>query len=341
MSLRIPLTPDQTLQTEFHEIERRLRKLEKATGVGINSSRVLIAGSSGTGTVNLQPIYDRLNDLEAAIAGLPDPITTDFGGVGPASVHGLVPAPGTAVPPSGVAGHVLLEDGTWGFPFRGLIQVATSGEQTAPPYDLIDINAALSAQTLVTGDANISNLYTHGDVEYVDAFWDDLRFPAGGFNPAGSTAPPSVNTSTGLLDFSGTADNIIGGVAQMPHGWKVGSAVQPHIHLWFPTSAVANTRWKFEYDIANVNGNFTNNYGTYTTLSTITVANPGNVKKHVIAAFGELSMTGFTLSACIAWRITRLAASDAADNNTSDLALIEFDLHYQTDSPGSSDEYVK
>ena len=151
MSLRIPLTPDQTLQTEFHEIERRLRRLEKATGVGINSSRVLIAGSSGTGTVNLQPIYDRLNDLEAAIAGIPDPITTDFGGVGPASVHGLVPAPGTAVPPSGVAGHVLLEDGTWGFPLRGLVQVATSGSQIDPPYDVLSIQSALSIVGIASG----------------------------------------------------------------------------------------------------------------------------------------------------------------------------------------------
>lgn len=42
---------------------------------------------------------------------------------------------------------------------------------------------------------------------------DDLRFPASGFNPAGSSAPPTVDTTTGLLTFAGNADNIIGGVA--------------------------------------------------------------------------------------------------------------------------------
>jgi len=143
VSLRIPLTPDQTLQTEFHEIERRLRKLEKATGVQAGSSRVLISGSSGGGTTNLQPIYDRLNALEDAINAIPDPVTNDFGGVGPTSAHGLVPAPGVPEPPTGVAGHVLLEDGTWGFALRGLVLVATSGEQTDPPFDVVTILGGL------------------------------------------------------------------------------------------------------------------------------------------------------------------------------------------------------
>ena len=157
MSLRIPLSPDLTLQTEFHEIERRLRKLEKTTGVtvgGTTSTRLLVSNSTTTGTVNLQPIYDRLNDLENAVANLPEPITTDFGGVGVASVHGLVPAPGTAQPPTGVAGHVLLSDGTWGFPFRGLVQVATSGTESDPALDVITILGGLS----VLGSVQASEL---------------------------------------------------------------------------------------------------------------------------------------------------------------------------------------
>jgi hypothetical protein len=164
VSLRIPLSPDQTLQTEFHEIERRLRKLEKTTGVTAGSSRVLIAGPSGTGVVNLQPIYDRLNDLEAAINGLPAPVTNDFGGVGSGAVHGLVPSPGIYAPPAGIARHVLLEDGTWGFPFRGLVQVVTSGAQTDLPYEVLDINAGLhafylSVGVLEVGDVNVSGTF--------------------------------------------------------------------------------------------------------------------------------------------------------------------------------------
>lgn len=174
---------------------------------------------------------------------------------------------------------------------------------------------------------------------YNDYYWDDLRFAAGGFNPTGSTAPPTEDTSTGLLSFAGNADNIIGGVAQMPHAWKRGSAIRPHLHLIFPTTEAAkNTRWKLEYDIANPNENFVNAYATYTALPVITVANPNNAKKHVLASFAEIDMTGYRESTVVTWRITRLAASDVLDDDTNACILAEFDIHYQIDKTGTATE---
>ena len=170
-------------------------------------------------------------------------------------------------------------------------------------------------------------------------WWDDLRFPAQGINPAGAATDPGVDDDTGTLVFSGTADNLVAGVAQMPHSWAVGTLVRPHIHLRFPTSAAANTRWKFEYDMANRGEDFTNNSGTYTTLATITVANTQNVKRHTSSTFGDLAMTGFRASTIILWKISRLAASDAADDDTNDCLLMEFDFHYQTWRPGTVGEF--
>ena len=172
--------------------------------------------------------------------------------------------------------------------------------------------------------------------------WDDLKFPSQGINPPGAGSDPSVDSTTGLLIFAGNADNIISGVAQMPHSWAEGTVIRPHIHLRFTTAAAdKSTRWKFEYDMANVNGNYVNDYGTYTELSTITVANPNNAKKHVIAGFGDLDLTGYKLSTCLLWRLSRLALSDAADNDTNNCVLIEFDIHLQLDAPGSEQEYIK
>lgn len=166
--------------------------------------------------------------------------------------------------------------------------------------------------------------------------WDDLRFPAQGINPAGAAAPPTVSNTTGMLEFAGNADNVISGIAQLPHAWKKGTAVRPHLHLRFPTSNTGkNTRWKFEYDVASVNDDFVNAYGTLTTLATITVANPANTKKHVIAGFGDLPTTGLRESACIMWKISRLAATDAADDDTNACALLEFDIHYQIEKAGT------
>lgn len=172
--------------------------------------------------------------------------------------------------------------------------------------------------------------------------WDDLTFAASGVNLPGAPADATRDQTTGLLSFAGTLDNVIAGSAQMPHAWKTGSIIRPHIHLRFPTAASGkNTRWKFEYDVANINGTFTHDYGTYTTLATITVANPNSARKSVVASFGDLDMTGFGISACIAWRISRLANSDAVDDDTNAVILTDFDIHYQRDSLGSQAEFTK
>lgn len=169
--------------------------------------------------------------------------------------------------------------------------------------------------------------------------WDDLRFPSQGINPVGLAAPATLDQYGGL-SFSGTVDNAIAGVAQLPHAWKPASIVRPHIHLRFPTAnAGKNTRWRFDYDIASVNGDFTNNHGTLTTLATITVANPNNVKKHVIGSFGDLSMSGFKESCIIHWMVFRLANSDAADDDTNAAVLLEFDIHWQRVKGGTVAEY--
>lgn len=334
LTLRIPLSKDQTLAVEFHEIERRLRKLEKATGTGSNATvRIIQSGGSGGTTVNLTPIIARLDALEATVGAIPDTDFDEFGGVGEESDHGLVPAPGTSEPPTGVAQHLLTEDGTWGFPLRGLIGVATSGEQDTPPYDVVNIQAGLSAASIVAGDIECNDLTVY------TPRWDDLRFPAQGINPSGAAADPGVDDDTGLLVFSGTLDNTIAGVAQMPHTWQAGTAVHPHLHLRFPTSASANTRWSFGYDIANALEDFTNASGTYTALSTITVANPANVNKSVVAGFGDLDMTGFRESAIILWKISRLAFSDGVDDDTNDCLLMEFDIHFLSNKDGTLVEY--
>lgn len=155
MSLRIPLAREQTTPVEFHEIERRLRRLERATGTGVGpNTRVTVIGASGGGTVNLTSILARIEALEDYISTLPNPIETyqDFGGVGATSNHGLVPAPGTSEPPDGLAQHLLTESGTWGFPHRGLLHVVTPGDETSGS-DTVNMQGNLTALGTLSGYA--------------------------------------------------------------------------------------------------------------------------------------------------------------------------------------------
>ncbi len=170
--------------------------------------------------------------------------------------------------------------------------------------------------------------------------WDDLRFPSQGINPTGAAASATRETAVGLLSFSGTVDNFIAGVAQMPHSWRAGTSIRPHVHL-VPINAASgvNTRWKFEYNRANNNENFENAFDSWTELDTITVANPNNAQALLLpSGFGDLDMTGFRESCIILWRLSRLAASDAADDDTGAWYLGEFDIHYRVGKPGTIHE---
>ena len=168
--------------------------------------------------------------------------------------------------------------------------------------------------------------------------WDDLRFPSQGINPPGAASDPVRSTTTGLLEFSGSTDNVICGIAQMPHSWARGSTIYPHLHLRFLTSSATNSRWKLEYHIADNITPFTNSYGIYTDGGTITIANPQNVNKEVLQGFNPIVMAGLKESAVVVWKITRLANSDAADNYTGIVVLLEFDIHFQADKMGTVSE---
>ena len=169
--------------------------------------------------------------------------------------------------------------------------------------------------------------------------YDDLRFPSQAINPPGSALnAPARNATTGLLEFSDITDNVVAGVAQMPHSWKPGTTVYPHVHLLFPLSATGATSiWQFQYDISDSNTPFANILGTYTSQSPVTISAtaPGNPKLEKICAFPPLDMTGMSESAVIMWRVIRQGSS-GSDTDPNIVDLLEFDIHYQVQKFGTT-----
>lgn len=163
--------------------------------------------------------------------------------------------------------------------------------------------------------------------------WEDLRFPAQGINPrGGGTADPDIDTTDGMLLFDDARQEVIAGVAQMPHSWAEGSAVHAHIH-WIPTDETAgNVVWKFDYEVF---GNGTGPTGTYTEVPVTLAADGYSIDEMV-----EIDMTGAQVSYMILWRLSRMGA-DAADTYAEDVKLYELDFHYLIDSLGSEEEYSK
>ena len=167
-------------------------------------------------------------------------------------------------------------------------------------------------------------------------YWEDLRFPAAGINPPGAASDPGRDTTDGRLSFSASATNVIAIQAQMPHAWKEGSVIVPHLH-WSPTNTHGGSvYWRMEYKVANVGETFP---GSFTPVN-ILAAGAGVSDAHQLASFGDIAMTGKRVSCMLLILLSRIGGEGTDDYNAA-CKLNEFDIHYQVDGFGSTLETSK
>ncbi len=169
--------------------------------------------------------------------------------------------------------------------------------------------------------------------------WEDLRVP-GMSTRGGASAPdliafgPSGGLMANSFDGGSTTEEVYFEI-QMPHAWKTGSTIKPHIH-WAPVNANAgNVKWVLEYSWQNMNGA----YGVPVTIS-VTDAAAGTAWQHQLAAFPDISGEGKNISSILVCRLYR-DPGDTADTYGADAALISFDIHYEVDTLGSREPTVK
>jgi hypothetical protein len=130
---------------------------------------------------------------------------------------------------------------------------------------------------------------------------------------------------------------------QLPHDYKQGSDIFPHVH-WSAKAAPGTNRvlWKFEYQWVNHTGTFSNT--TKSTLTGYTLAGTAGrsvaAYEHVITPLGFIAGTDKTISSMLVCRLSRMT-KDSNDNFANNAFLISFDVHFEIDSFGSKDEYVK
>lgn len=182
-----------------------------------------------------------------------------------------------------------------------------------------------------------------GRVKFTPPYWEDLRVPVTATTRGGANDPTFAQlvndggTSQGVYaqNFSAVVEQELFFWVQMPHAWFEGSAIRPHVH-WCPTTAAAGgVVWGLEYTIAKIGAVFPN-----TTIINAIDATSSTALQHELAGFGDLSMTGNTISTQIGCRIFRNVAH-ASDTYAAAAALLEIDFHYQVDAPGSRQETSK
>lgn len=184
----------------------------------------------------------------------------------------------------------------------------------------------------------------NGQIEYIPGGgssivvdgWDDLVQPAAAVNPSGLTSPPAWDSTESAWKFVNGSSKRIDFVWQMPHRWKQESSVKFHIHYFTSDNGSANTYWKLNYRVWNINGTKPSWSGT----EYITLATPGSTN-HVLGDIKTITMSGKTISCVVQAQLTREGGS-GSDTYSGDVFLLSADLHYQSDTTtGSSAESSK
>ena len=174
---------------------------------------------------------------------------------------------------------------------------------------------------------------------YLIDSWDDLRVPLETkiINPV-TSRPVYTNWigNTYAYMFAPTTLDEVHFSTQMPHGYKYGSDIYPHIH-WAPGNTdTGNVVWVLNCAVAENGDVPTVNYNV-----TSTVAGSGVTNKVMMATFTPFVGTSLdSLSAIFTCALKRVG-DFSGDTFTGNAWGIEIDFHHQKDNGGSESELIK
>lgn len=216
--------------------------------------------------------------------------------------------------------------------------------------NVVKDDGSIIATKLKTGsETDYTEIETSGTIRmYGDAtvFKDELQSLITQLknNPADQLV---INIAEGTLDFKATATLVDYAVmnVQINHDWKIGSTIFPHLH-WFQNQA-QTPNWLVQYRW-QINGGLKDTTWKNYPLLTNTFPNPGagETKIQISHNGGITPPVGAGLSDILQLRIIRDTNNDSGefsgiDTYTGLVNAINLDVHYEINSIGSNEEYVK
>ena len=154
------------------------------------------------------------------------------------------------------------------------------------------------------------------------------------------------DSSTGVFAyaFDKTTEEQVYLTVQLPHGYKLGSTIYPHIH-WSPMvngGSGTKVSWGLEYTWQDLGSVFPASTIIYGNAHVPSDAVPLAKKSYLTPIGSGISTSGLGISSTLICRLFRDASgAGATDDYDNDAAVMSFDFHYEMDSIGSDEEYVK
>ena len=187
-------------------------------------------------------------------------------------------------------------------------------------------------------DTDNTTIETDGTVKFNGAatVFDDVA-PTSVTVGTGVNAPSftAYNGNLRAYEFVGSGTNIkeLNLGFQLPHSYKEGSTITPHIHLFIPDDGTGGViKFLCEYTWTNVDQ--TGAVATTTVNGTITRTANAGINNNAILSFGDIVGTGKTISSIFMCRIYRDPA-DATDTFGLSTWMKSADIHFEKDTIGS------
>lgn len=222
---------------------------------------------------------------------------------------------------------------------------------------LIGCFTILSAQVEI-GDAsgNITEFELDGTMEFHGnaTVYEDLRVAltagkVGVANPPifaqfrdNGSGSPGVYAYSFADESNATKEQQLMFTVQMPHAWSNGSTIYPHIH-WSPgdnnSGAVV---WGLEYTWIEYNSASPEQFTTTTIITTTSDPVSNSQYDHLLTSFPSITpnTSQDNISSILLMRIFR-NSSNAADTYTGSAFGLSFDIHYEINTAGSRQEFIK
>jgi hypothetical protein len=162
--------------------------------------------------------------------------------------------------------------------------------------------------------------------------FDDLVFEMTPGRLGALTKPDWDATNIGFLFPENDATEIVYIVAQIPHKYRLGTVIYPHVHCQQASNQQAVM--KMDYKWFNIGDAIPVGWTTYT-MGTYAVTYSSGTIHQVLKGTG-IAGTGMGMSSLMVIKLYR-------DDNvyTGDLLVQQFDIHVEADMPGSREEYSK
>lgn len=167
------------------------------------------------------------------------------------------------------------------------------------------------------------------------ALWENLRcpldaVPGGGLSPNWAQFRDDGAGSVGVYawHFQKIGSPDVAFSLQMPHGYKRGTNINPHLHVAPVDGNAGKIKFGLEYTCADVDTAF----GITTTVY-VEVDAAGVAYQHQLMDFGEIAVCFNRAAGIFMGRLFR--DNTVVGNYDNDVAGLELDLQYQVNTMGS------